>query len=210
MNAHAQGKEQHSRSNPLKILFIDNFDSFVWNLVDYVSTFGHFTKVVKNEVLMPDVRLFDPDVIVISPGPGSPEIPGDIGSCLEIIREFEGTPILGICLGHQAIGTAYGARLIRVKPVHGKPDKIFHDDSLIYKGLPNPIIAGRYHSLVLDNLPPELKATSFTEDGIIMGIKHRDFPTYGLQFHPESVLTPSGKSIIGNFLDVAHQSVRRL
>jgi anthranilate synthase component 2 len=205
MNANVQGKEQHC--GPLKILFINNFDSFVWNLVDYISTFGHFTNVVKNDVAMSDVQLFDPDVIVISPGPGSPEIPSDIGSCLEIIRGFEGTPILGICLGHQAIGAAYGARLIRVKPVHGKPDRIFHDDSLIYKGLPNPIIAGRYHSLVLNDLPPELEATSYTEDGIIMGIKHREFPTYGLQFHPESVLTPLGKSIIGNFLDVAYQTV---
>ena len=200
--------QRNSQQNHLKILFIDNFDSFVWNLVDYISTFGHVTKVVKNDVSLSDVRSFDPDVIVISPGPGSPENPDDIGSCLEIIRQFEGTPILGICLGHQAIGVAYGAKIKRVKPIHGKPDRIFHDGSAIYKGLPNPFIAGRYHSLVLEDLPLELKATSSTEEGIIMGTKHTDFPTYGLQFHPESVLTPSGKSIIGNFLNVAQTKVR--
>ncbi len=185
----------------MKVLFVNNKDSFVWNLVDYVSIFEPDTTVVPNTISLKEVEELNPDAIVISPGPGHPVNPKDIGTCLEIIRE-SGVPLLGICLGHQAIGVAFGGEVSHSPsgPVHGKTALITHNGNSIYRGLPNPLVGGRYHSLAITKLPRELEVTARTEDGIIMGVKHKQRPVFGLQFHPESVLTPQGLKIIENFL----------
>jgi anthranilate synthase component 2 len=192
----------------MKILFVNNKDSFVWNLVDYVSVFEPDTLVVPNTISLDEISRIGPDAIVISPGPGNPHNPVDIGNCLDIIRAFgPNTPILGVCLGHQAVAVSFGARIIHSPsgPVHGKTSQIFHNKSGIYKGLPAVITGGRYHSLVVDekSLTDKLEVSARTEDGIIMGIRHRQYPVEGIQFHPESVLTPEGKKIIKNFLITA-------
>lgn len=188
----------------MKVLFVNNKDSFVWNLVDYVSIFEPDTIVVPNTISPGEVKKINPDAIVISPGPGHPANPKDIGTCLEIIRESS-VPLLGICLGHQAIAVAFGGEVGHspVGPVHGKTTLINHSSDSIYRGLPNPIVGGRYHSLAITRLPQELEVTARTEDGIIMGVKHRKRPIFGLQFHPESVLTPHGLKIVENFLGMA-------
>lgn len=188
----------------MKIMFVNNRDSFVWNLVDYVSIFEPDTVVVQNTISLKEVNDLDPDAIVISPGPGHPANPRDIGTCLEIIRESS-APLLGICLGHQAIAVAFGGEVDHSPsgPLHGKTSIINHSGNSIYRGLPNPLVGGRYHSLAITKLPPELEVTARTDDGIIMGIKHRQRPVFGLQFHPESVLTPHGLKIIENFLRLA-------
>lgn len=190
----------------MRVLFINNKDSFVWNLVDYVSVFEPDTVVVPNTVSSEDVREMKPDAIVISPGPGTPHKPADAGTCLEIIREFgPGTPVLGVCFGHQAINAAFGGTIGHAKggPVHGKTSNIIHSDSKLFEGLPETIRGGRYHSLAIDKLAEGLRVTARTEDGIIMAVEHSDFPIYGVQFHPESILTESGMCIIGNFLTIA-------
>lgn len=192
----------------MKVLFVNNKDSFVWNLVDYVSMFEPDTVVVPNTISPGEVETIGPDAIVISPGPGNPHNPADIGTCIDIIKRF-GPEIstLGVCLGHQAIAVAYGARVIHSPsgPVHGKTSEVTHSKSGIYEGLPSVIIGGRYHSLVVDetSLPDELEVTARTGDGIIMGIRHREYPVEGMQFHPESVLTGDGLKIIENFLKMA-------
>jgi anthranilate synthase component 2 len=188
----------------MKVLFVNNKDSFVWNLVDYVSIFEPDTVVVPNTISMKEVREINPDAIVISPGPGHPENPKDIGTCLEIIRGSS-VPLLGVCLGHQAIAVAFGGEVSHSPsgPLHGKTTEIYHDGSGIYQGLPNPVIGGRYHSLAIIKLPRELEVTARTKDDIIMGVKHRKRPIFGLQFHPESVLTPEGLKIVENFLKLA-------
>jgi anthranilate synthase component 2 len=192
----------------MKVLFVNNKDSFVWNLVDYVSIFEPDTFVVPNTISPGEVEMIGPDAIVISPGPGNPHNPVDIGTCIDIIKTFGAEiPILGVCLGHQAIAVAYGARIIHSPsgPVHGKTSEVIHCKSGIYEGLPSVIIGGRYHSLVVDetSLPDELEVTARTGDGIIMGIRHREYPLEGVQFHPESVLTGDGLKIIENFLKIA-------
>jgi anthranilate synthase component 2 len=183
------------------ILFIDNQDSFVWNLVDYVSQFHPETEVVTNRIEPARVREIDPLGIVISPGPGHPANPRDIGSCIEIMRMFEGTPILGVCLGHQAINLAYGGTINRTTPVHGKASDIFHDGRGIFRGLENPLKGGRYHSLAVERLAPPLGISAMTAEGVVMGLRHRSLPVVGVQFHPESVLTPDGKKLISNWLE---------
>jgi anthranilate synthase component 2 len=183
------------------ILFVDNQDSFVWNLVDYVSQFYPETVVRSNRVKMAEVKATNPRGIVISPGPGHPANPRDIGSCLEIIRQFEGTPILGVCLGHQAMNIAYGGTIAHTRPLHGKTSEIKHDRKGIFRNLESPMIGGRYHSLAVDKLAPELEISAATSDGIIMGVRHKSLPANGLQFHPESVLTPGGKRIISNWIE---------
>jgi len=182
------------------ILFVDNQDSFVWNLVDYVSQFYPETKVVSNKIELLRVKELEPLGIVISPGPGNPANPKDIGNCIHIMEEFEGVPILGVCLGHQAINLAYGGTIARTPPVHGKTSEVIHDGMGIFRGLDNPLKAGRYHSLAVEQIAPKLTVSAVSEDGVVMGIRHRSLPIEGVQFHPESVLTPSGMKIINNWL----------
>ena len=183
------------------ILFVDNQDSFVWNLVDYVSAFYPETVVRSNRVTLAEVEALGPLGIVISPGPGHPANQRDIGSCLEIIRQFSQTPILGICLGHQAMNIAYGGTISHTRPLHGKTSPIIHDGKGIFRGVENPLVGGRYHSLAIEKLSPELEVSARTEDGVIMGVRHKSRPHCGLQFHPESVLTPSGKKLISNWIE---------
>jgi len=190
----------------MKILFVNNKDSFVWNLVDYVSIFEPDTVVVPNTISLEEIKELAPDAIVISPGPGHPAKPRDIGNCLDIIREST-VPLLGVCLGHQAITVAFGGEVSHSPsgPLHGKTSLVYHDGSGIFKDIPDPLVGGRYHSLAIEKLPDELEITARTADGIIMGVKHRSTPIFGLQFHPESVLTPHGLKIVENFLKLAKQ-----
>ena len=182
------------------ILFIDNQDSFVWNLVDYVSQFYPETLVYSNRITLSEATEMKPLGIVISPGPGHPANPRDVGCCLDIIRNFSQTPILGVCFGHQAMNLAYGGTISRTNPLHGKTSEIRHDGKKIFRGLSNPLIGGRYHSLAVDKLAPELDVTASTFDGIVMGVRHRACPHEGIQFHPESVLTPQGKKLVFNWV----------
>jgi anthranilate synthase component 2 len=188
----------------MKILFVNNKDSFVWNLVDYVSVFEPDTIVVPNTISLREVEEIDPDAIIISPGPGHPGKARDIGNCIEIIKTAK-VPLLGVCLGHQAITVAFGGTVSHSPsgPVHGKTAQVIHDGRGIYEGVPSPLVGGRYHSLAVEKLPGVLEVTARTEDGIIMGIRHKERPIFGLQFHPESVLTPDGLRIVENFLRMA-------
>jgi anthranilate synthase/aminodeoxychorismate synthase-like glutamine amidotransferase len=183
---------------------IDNYDSFTYNLVQYLGELGADLKVYRNDRLTLDkIRLMRPERIVISPGPGRPE---DAGVCVDLIREFAGKiPILGVCLGHQAIGYAYGGNIIRAKRLmHGKTSMIRHNQKEIFRGVEDPFEATRYHSLVVDRetIPACLEITAWTadEDREIMGVRHKQFPLWGVQFHPESILTTAGKNILNNFL----------
>jgi len=184
------------------ILVIDNYDSFTYNLVQYLGELGEQVVVRRNdETTIDGVKSLQPDRILISPGPGRPD---DAGLTLELIDNFsERLPILGVCLGHQAIGQAFGGRVIRAeKVVHGKPSRVAHDGKTIFASLESPFMAGRYHSLIVerDGLPSCLEISAETEDGIIMGLRHRERKTEGVQFHPESILTASGKELLSNFL----------
>ena len=185
------------------ILVIDNYDSFTYNLVQYLGELGEAISVHRNDTLsVDDVRRMAPARILISPGPGRPE---DAGISLDVIRQLgPTTPILGVCLGHQAIGLAYGGIVRRAnRPMHGKTSRVVHTGASVFAGLPPVLDAGRYHSLVVadEGLPAELEVTARTEDdGTIMGLRHRTFPVHGVQFHPESVLTPDGKQMLRNFL----------
>jgi anthranilate synthase component 2 len=190
------------------ILFIDNQDSFVWNLVDYVSQLHPDTLVVPNRISLREVRDINPAGIVISPGPGHPANPRDIGSCIEIIRSFgrAGVPILGICLGHQAINIAFGGSITHTNPLHGKVSKIMHDGLGVFRGIESPLIGGRYHSLAVKTLAPDLLISAMSDDGVVMGIRHRDLSIEGLQFHPESVLTPCGMKIVSNWVEMVEDA----
>ena len=187
------------------ILVIDNYDSFTYNLVHYLNELGADTVVHRNDDLTVQEALgLRPQAVLLSPGPKAPD---QAGICLPLLR---GAPddlaILGVCLGHQAIGQAYGGDVIRAKEVmHGKTSKIFHNDQGVFKGLPNPFIATRYHSLAVDKttLPADLEITAWTEDGEIMGVQHKTRPVYGVQFHPESIATEGGHQLLANFLDLA-------
>ncbi len=190
------------------ILFVDNQDSFVWNLVDYVSQFYEATEVRSNRITLAEVAAMKPLGIVISPGPGHPANPRDIGSCLEIIKQFGSTPILGVCLGHQAMNIAYGGTISHTRPLHGKTSLIEHDGLGIFRGVENPIVGGRYHSLAIEKLSPELVVAAKTADGVIMSVRHKSRPHCGLQFHPESVLTPSGKKLISNWIEDVAACIR--
>ncbi|MDD5281110.1 MAG: aminodeoxychorismate/anthranilate synthase component II [Candidatus Omnitrophica bacterium] len=184
------------------ILMIDNYDSFTYNLVQYLGELGQKVPVYRNDALsINDIKKLDPAKIVISPGPGRPE---DAGISCEVIRQFSGkAPILGVCLGHQAIGYVFGAKIVGARRLmHGKTSKIYHNKKDIFKGLPNPFLATRYHSLLVDkkSLPDCLEITAFTAENEIMGLKHKVYPVWGVQFHPESILTKSGKQILDNFI----------
>jgi len=187
------------------ILIIDNYDSFTYNLYQLIGVLEPDIIVKRNDkITINEIKQLKPDKIVISPGPGSPENKKDFGICDEIITEFrDEIPILGICLGHQGIFTAFGGKIKRSKPIHGKLSKIIHTDKGIFKGIENFLDATRYHSLICDeeSLPECIEITAKTEDGIIMGIKHCESPVYGLQFHPESIGTNQGLLLIKNFLE---------
>lgn len=190
----------------MKIVFINNKDSFVWNLVDYISYFEKDTLVLPNTVTLEELKEIKPDALVISPGPGNPSDPRDIGNCLDIIREMgRETPLLGVCLGHQAINVAFGGpvRRCKVGPVHGKSSRIHHTESALFATLEEQFEAGRYHSLEIGEPAPGIKVTARAEDGTIMAVEHAKYPIYGLQFHPESVLTPEGLKIIERFLEIS-------
>ncbi|HEV8584712.1 MAG TPA: aminodeoxychorismate/anthranilate synthase component II [Methylomirabilota bacterium] len=187
------------------ILVVDNYDSFTYNLVQYLGELGAELRVVRNDAVDADgVAALAPERIVISPGPGTPD---DAGVSLDLIRRFgERIPILGVCLGHQAIGQAFGATVARAKTqMHGKTSDIRHDGQGVFAGLSNPFTATRYHSLVIlpDTVPADLEVTARAEDGAIMGVRHRRWPVEGVQFHPESILTVEGKRLLGNFLGTA-------
>lgn len=185
----------------MRVLVIDNYDSFTYNLVQYLGELGAEVVVRRNdEVTADEVFELHPDRIVVSPGPCTPN---EAGVSVPLIGELSGeVPILGVCLGHQSIGQAFGGDVVRGEPVHGKTARIRHDGKGVYRGIEQDFEATRYHSLVIapDSLPECLVVTSETEDGVIMGVRHREHPTEGVQFHPESVLTTSGKALLKNFL----------
>jgi para-aminobenzoate synthetase component 2 len=184
------------------ILVIDNYDSFTYNLVQYLGELGAELEVRRNDqTTVEEIRRMNPERIVISPGPKTPT---EAGICLEVIKDFSGRlPILGVCLGHQAIGQAFGGKVIRAPEImHGKTSLISHDGKTIFQGLPNPFPATRYHSLIVErkSLPDCLEISASSADGLIMGLRHKKMPVEGVQFHPESVLTEAGKQLLGNFL----------
>jgi anthranilate synthase/aminodeoxychorismate synthase-like glutamine amidotransferase len=187
------------------ILVIDNYDSFTYNLVQYLGELGADVRVRRNdEVTIGEIETMAPEQILISPGPGRPE---NAGITPDVIRHFgPTTPILGVCLGHQAIGMIYGGTVTRAsQPMHGKTSTVLHDSKGVFTGLTEPFVAGRYHSLVIapDSVPDDLEvAARAREDGTIMAVRHRTYPVHGVQFHPESVLTDEGRHILRNFLDL--------
>jgi anthranilate synthase component 2 len=184
------------------LLLIDNYDSFTYNLVHYLGELGAACDVRRNDALsVADALALKPDGIVLSPGPCDPD---RAGICLDLVREAAGKlPILGVCLGHQVIGQVFGGKIVRApEPMHGKPSTIIHDGSGVFAGLPSPFTAIRYHSLVIapDRVPDALHVTAKTEDGVIMGVAHRDHPIFGVQFHPESIESENGHTILKNFI----------
>ena len=194
------------------ILLIDNYDSFTFNLVHFLGDLGAECEVVRNDALTPAEALArQPEAIVLSPGPGTPN---DAGICLDLIEQAAGrVPILGVCLGHQAIGQVFGGTVVRApKPMHGKVGPVTHADTDVFAGLPSPFAATRYHSLIVEaeTMPAQLEATAWTETGpgnkIIMGLRHRTMPIFGVQFHPESIASEHGHALLGNFLAIARGS----
>ncbi|MGE5501351.1 MAG: anthranilate synthase component II [Ignavibacteriales bacterium] len=188
------------------ILVIDNYDSFTYNLVHYLNELGAETLVKRNDALSVQEALgLKPEAVLLSPGPCTPD---EAGICLPLLRGApEDLPILGVCLGHQSIGQAYGGEVVRAKSImHGKTSQIHHNGKGVFAGLPNPFTATRYHSLAVkrENLPAELEVTAWTDDGEIMGFQHKTRPVYGVQFHPESIATEGGHQLLANFLDLAH------
>ena len=184
------------------ILMIDNYDSFTYNLVQYFGELGEEVRVYRNDAITcREIAAMQPDRIVISPGPCSP---AEAGVSVAVIRDFAGKiPLLGVCLGHQSIGAAFGGEIVRARvPMHGKLSPIHHADKGVFRGLPNPLTATRYHSLAIrrETLPACLEITAWTDDGEIMGVRHREYAVEGVQFHPESILTERGHDLLNNFL----------
>ena len=187
------------------ILLIDNYDSFTYNLEHFLGDLGAHCDVRRNDTLsVEDALALEPEAIVLSPGPCTPN---EAGISVELIRRAAGrVPVLGVCLGHQAIGQAFGGVVSRAPvPMHGKTSRIAHQGTDVFAGVPNPFEATRYHSLIVErgSLPEALVATAFTEDGLVMGLRHRGFPIFGVQFHPESIASQHGHAILGNFLAIA-------
>jgi anthranilate synthase/aminodeoxychorismate synthase-like glutamine amidotransferase len=187
------------------ILMIDNYDSFTYNLVQYLGELGADVRVYRNDqITVAEIQRLAPTKIVISPGPCTPT---EAGISCDVIREFAGrVPLLGVCLGHQCIGEVFGGEIVRAPALfHGKTSMIYHDDKTIFRGLPRPFEATRYHSLVIrrETLPDCLELSAETDDGVIMGVRHRELPVEGVQFHPESILTREGKQLLANFLSQA-------
>jgi anthranilate synthase/aminodeoxychorismate synthase-like glutamine amidotransferase len=194
----------------VSILLVDNYDSFTYNLVQRLGELGASCEVVRNDALTADEILRKkPERIVLSPGPCTPN---EAGVCLSLVSRVCGldggvpvrVPLLGVCLGHQSIGQAFGGRVVRARaPVHGKAEEILHDGRGLFRGAPHALLAGRYHSLVVEeeSLPRSLVVSARTRDGIVMGLRHRKLPVYGVQFHPESILTPDGQTLLRNFLE---------
>ena len=181
----------------MTVLVVDNYDSFTYNLVQYLGELGAEIEVVRNDV--PALLEREPARVIVSPGPCTPV---EAGLSVEAIRRYggAGVPVLGVCLGHQALAAAYGGRVVRGEPVHGKTAAVEHDGRTIFAGLESPLVAGRYHSLVVDPELPEALEVSARSGEVIMGLRHRELPVEGVQFHPESVLTPEGKRMLRNFL----------
>jgi anthranilate synthase/aminodeoxychorismate synthase-like glutamine amidotransferase len=189
---------------PLSVLLVDNYDSFTYNLYQYLGELGAETRVVRNDELTADAAIaLAPDRIVISPGPGTPD---QAGITLDLIRRAAGRiPLLGVCLGHQALGQAFGGTVLRApKLMHGKTSQIHHDGRSVFAGVPDPFTATRYHSLVVarETVPESLEVSAWTDDGIVMGLRHREHALEGVQFHPESILTTVGKDLLRNFLEL--------
>jgi anthranilate synthase/aminodeoxychorismate synthase-like glutamine amidotransferase len=181
----------------MNVLVVDNYDSFTYNLVQYLGELGAEIEVLRNDE--PGVLEREPDRVVVSPGPCTPN---EAGVSIDAIRSFaeRGTPVLGVCLGHQALGQAFGGTVIRHQPIHGKTATVEHDGKTIFSGLPEKIEVARYHSLVVDPDLPDVLEVSATGGGVVMGLRHRELPAEGVQFHPESILTPEGMQILRNFL----------
>jgi anthranilate synthase/aminodeoxychorismate synthase-like glutamine amidotransferase len=186
-----------------RVVVIDNYDSFVYNLVQYLGELGAEPEVYRHdEIDLAGLAALNPDGLVISPGPGRPEDAGISSAAIKSLGEA-GTPVLGVCLGHQCIGAVYGGSIERAPRVmHGKTSEIIHDGTGVFAGIPSPFVATRYHSLVVerDSVPDVLRITAETEDGLVMGLRHVEFPIEGVQFHPEAILTESGRPLIANFL----------
>ena len=191
------------------ILLIDNYDSFVHNLARYFARLGQETRVVRNDAIdVREIRRLKPQAIVISPGPCTPQ---QAGCSIDVVRQLSGeTPILGVCLGHQAIGAAFGGEVVRApQPMHGRASVVVHAGNGLFAGLPGRLRVGRYHSLIVaeEGLPAELAVTARTEDGVPMALAHRQHPTFGVQFHPESILTDHGYELLANFLRLAGAAI---
>ena len=185
------------------ILVVDHYDSFVYNLVQLVEGLGRRTEVVRSDAERAGaLAARRPDAVILSPGPGRPE---EAGCFVGLLRELDpATPVLGVCLGHQALGAAFGGVVDRApEPVHGKASPIRHEGTGLFAGVPDPFEAGRYHSLVITRVPDELEVLARTDDGLVMAVRHRHLPRFGVQFHPESILTPHGPRIVENFLALA-------
>jgi anthranilate synthase/aminodeoxychorismate synthase-like glutamine amidotransferase len=193
----------------MRVLVIDNYDSFTYNLVQYLGELGAEPRVVRNDQARVEELLAErPERLVISPGPCRP---ADAGVSIEASRRFaeEGVPVLGVCLGHQALAEAFGGRIVLGDPVHGKVAEVRHDGRTIFAGLDNPLVAGRYHSLVVDPDLPDTLELSASSGDVVMGVRHRELPAEGVQFHPESVLTEAGKRLLANFLGVGDGSTKK-
>lgn len=188
----------------MRLLLIDNFDSFVYNLAQAFGALGAEPVVVRNDASLDDLLALRPDAVVVSPGPGTPDEAGVSTAAIEAFSA-SGVPVLGVCLGHQCMGAAFGGRVDRapVGPVHGKTSQVFHEGAGVFAGLPSPFVATRYHSLAIEPepWPDELEVTARSEDGVVMGARHRSLPVEGVQFHPESVLTLEGPRLMRTFLE---------
>jgi anthranilate synthase component II len=191
----------------VRILVVDNFDSFTMNLVQPLRAWGHEVFVRRSDVGLAHLLDLDPERILLSPGPNRPQ---QAGVCIELVRAAaeRALPLLGVCLGHQCLAVAFGGRVVEAaRPLHGRATDVRHDGRGVFRGLPDPFAGARYHSLAVDpDLPPELEASAWSDDGVLMGLRHRDLPLVGLQFHPESYLTPRGDDILRNFLSASADS----